>query len=420
MIAPLRHAFNQSFRPEGYQRLQSELSARLDHALGFRVAETPCFLPWSLLEECSAIGAELTHRLVGDARYLEASTRAIPAQYNAAGQDAHPHFMTADFGLVRNADGALRPMLVELQAFPSIYGYQVELCESYLSAYGLSGLGYFLGGHDAASFWQTLGKVILNGHAPENVVLTEVFPEQQKTYPDFLVTARRLGVRIVDIATLIVDRTGGGPARLSYLENGRQVPIARIYNRAIADDIDARQVRLPFDYREPLAVEWAGHPNWYFHISKFSIPWLDHPAVPRAVFLDAWMRGEGRDRLSGNREEWILKPLFGFAGKGIQFAPSEAELAAIPEDQRSGYLLQQRVHFTPVIETPFGLTQAEIRILYAWPDEGSLEPLLSLTRLGRGKMMGVDHNRNQEWVGGSAAFYPKPPREGVTDDFGVG
>jgi len=59
-----------------------------------------------------------------------------------------------------------------------------------------------------------------------------------------------------------------------------------------------------------------------------------------------------------------------------------------------------------VIETPHGPTQAEVRIMYLWPDGGKLEPVISLVRLGRGLMMGVDHNRNQLWVGGSAALFP--------------
>jgi hypothetical protein len=185
--------------------------------------------------------------------------------------------------------------------------------------------------------------------------------------------------------------------------------VHRIYNRAIVDELVRREIRLPFDYREPLDVEWAGHPNWYFYISKFSIPHLDHPAVPPAVFLSDWMAGKGRDRLPPDRNSLILKPLFSFAGKGIQFDPSDEDLLTIPESRRGDYLLQERVKFEPVIETPFGPTQAEIRILYLWPDGGDLDPVLSLIRLGRGKMMGVDHNRSHEWVGGSAAF--SPPRE---------
>jgi hypothetical protein len=205
---------------------------------------------------------------------------------------------------------------------------------------------------------------------------------------------------------------------------GRLVPIHRIYNRAIADELIARNLRLPFDITRGWDVEWAGHPNWYFLISKFSIPWLSqhpasHPVVPPAVFLSDFLEGSGRAELLANGvrlpfytgpesiySELLLKPLFSFAGKGIQFDPTQAQLEAIPGARRRDFLLQQRMHFVPTIETPHGLTQAEIRILYLWPDGGSLTPVLSLVRLGRGKMMGVDHNRNQEWVGASAAFFP--------------
>jgi hypothetical protein len=155
-----------------------------------------------------------------------------------------------------------------------------------------------------------------------------------------------------------------------------------------------------------LDVEWAGHPNWYFRISKFSIPYLDHPAVPAAVFLDDWYAGREAGRLPRDRERWILKPLYSFAGKGIQFAPTDADFAAIPVEERHNYLVQERVRFEPLIQTPEGMTQAEIRILYAWPDGGAMTPLISLVRMGRGLMMGVDHNRDRTWVGGSAAFTP--------------
>jgi len=261
--------------------------------------------------------------------------------------------------------------------------------------------------HTEISFWKLMERVILRGHHPENVVLTEVEPQKQKTLPDFLVTAERLGIKIVDIAELVPDIQPGKPTRLCYNNGKKQVPIRRIYNRAIVDELMRKRIELPFDYRESFDVEWAGHPNWYFHISKFSIPHLDHPAVPPAVFLNDWMAGKGRKRLPEDREQWILKPLFSFAGKGIGFAPSDEMLSAIPKNQRHEYLLQQRVQFEAVIETPHGWTQPEIRILYLWPDGGKLEPVLPLIRLGRGRMMGVDHNQDKEWVGGSAAFYPR-------------
>jgi hypothetical protein len=343
--------------------------------------------------------------LLANAAFLEASEDAVPERFRVPHCPAHPHFMTADFGLVRDEDGALSPRLVELQAFPSIFGFQAVMAASYAETFALpAGLKRFLchsdaGGHDDASYWALLRRVIVGDHAPENVVLLETDPERQKTLPDFHVHEDRLGIRAVDIAKL--KKQG---RRLFYNDAGRLVSIERIYNRAIVDELEQKGVALPFDYRDDLDVEWAGHPNWYFRISKFAIPWLKHWSVPAAMFLDEFDAGKGRDLLPEDREQWVFKPLYSFAGKGVQFGPSNAELATIPPEQRHNFLLQQRVRFEPVIETPHGMTQAEIRIMYCWPDGGALEPMICLIRMGRGKMMGVDHNRNQEWVGASAGL----------------
>jgi hypothetical protein len=231
-------------------------------------------------------------------------------------------------------------------------------------------------------------------------VLAELAPESQKTLPDFYVHEDRLGIKTVDVATLVKQGN-----RLFYRDGARLVPIDRMYNRVIVDEVLRKGVTLPFDYRDPLQVQWAGHPNWYFRISKFSIPYLKHESVPAAVFLDDWFAGRGRDLLPEDREQRVFKPLYSFAGKGVTFAPTDAELAAVPVEERRNYLLQQRVQFEPVIATPEGMTQAEVRILYVWPDDGEMTPMISLIRMGRGLMMGVDHNRDKSWVGGSAGMF---------------
>jgi hypothetical protein len=418
LIAELRRRFNDGFTPARYTRLLRLVDERCGTHVQFRVAETPVFLPFAVLEEMAAAGKDLTRRLLGNAAYLAAARKAIPDGYDVAGETAHPHFLTADFALARNAEDELVPRLVEIQAFPSVYGYQQVLSDAYRDAYDLQrtmgpgSLGSFLGGLDEAGYWTLMAKTVLGSHDPANVVLTELDPQKQKTLPDFEVTARRLGIAVVDIRSL--EPVG---EKLHFRDaGGRLVPIHRIYNRAIADELMARQVRLPFDLTHAWDVEWAGHPNWYFLISKFSIPWLSrppgaHPVVPPAVFVDDFLEGGGRAELERSGvafpqqtgpdtgySELLLKPLFSFAGKGIQFDPTQAELEAIPAARRNEFLLQQRMRFEHTIETPQGMTQAEIRILYLWPDGGSLTPALSLVRLGRGKMMGVDHNRNQEWA----------------------
>jgi hypothetical protein len=199
------------------------------------------------------------------------------------------------------------------------------------------------------------------------------------------------------VDTAVIRREG---RQLFYDRDGRRVPIRRIYNRVIPDELDRKGIELPFDYRDDIDVEWAGHPSWYFRVSKFSIPWLRHACVPRTWFLHE-LAG-----LPDDRENLVLKPLFSFAGGGIVFAPSDAELAAIPEEERTNYIVQERLSFAPVIETPHGPTQVEIRIMYVWTDE--LRPVVPLLRMGRGRMMGVDHNKGLRWVGASAALIEGP------------
>ncbi|MGB6974769.1 MAG: hypothetical protein WBD67_08820 [Terracidiphilus sp.] len=420
MIPELREGYLREFSAEKYTRLLGRLEDVSGTKTAFRIAETPVFVREELLRAMAREGEALLQALMGDAAYLTAARQAIPSGYCVAGETAHPHFLTADFALVREADGALSPRLVEIQAFPSVFAFQAMLGAAYQEVFGLDPeLRTFLGGLEEADYWDLFAKTVVGDEEPEQVVLTEVDPGKQKTLPDFLVTAKRLGIAVVDIASL--EPQGD---TLHYRDaGGRRIPILRIYNRAIAEELAARGVKLPFDLTRPWNVRWAGHPNWYFLVSKFSLPrfWRSDAGrrvVPPAVFLSEFLGGSGRAELEAAGvplpqpgpkavyDELLLKPLFSFAGKGIEFAPTEARLKSIPQRERPGYLLQQRMRFEPTIATPQGATQAEFRILYLWPEGGPLTPALTLVRLGRGRMMGVDHNRNQEWVGASAAFFP--------------
>jgi hypothetical protein len=400
MLQPFRDQFNAAFSTGKYDDLLYRLNHITRSSIEFRVAETPCFFPQSLLEELAETGAVLTRQLLENPTYVEASDQTIPPRFCVPNEDPQPNFMTVDFGLVQNADGTFSPRLVEMQAFPSVFGYQDVLAHQYVETFNLDrGLQVHLGGLTDEGYWRLLREVIVGDHDPENVVLVEIEPDKQKTRPDFRVHEERLHIATVDIARL---RKHGN--RLFYEHAGREIPIHRVYNRAIVDELERKNIELRFDYRDELDVEWAGHPNWYFRISKFSLPYLQHPSVPKAVFLDDWFAHRNLEGLPAERERLLLKPLYSFAGKGIQFAPPDAELQSIPEAERHHYLLQERVAFAPVIATPHGPTQAEIRIMYLWAAGGKLQPAIALVRLGRGLMMGVDHNRDQQWVGASAAL----------------
>ena len=302
-------------------------------------------------------------------------------------------FIQVDFGLVKDASGALHPKLVELQGFPSLYAYQAVLAQVYQEVFGLdASLRYLHRGMDWEGYKALLRQAIVGKHDPENVILMEIDPLHQKTLPDFLVTEELLGIPTVEITE--IEKQG---RELFYKNDGKRVPIRRIYNRAIVDELVRKKLTLNFRFDEELDVEWAGHPNWYFRMSKFSLPYLRHESVPKTYFLD-------RVTEMPDLGKYVLKPLFSFAGLGVLINPTKEDLAAIPKDKRGDYILQERMEFEPVIETPFGGTKAEIRIMYIWVDE--LLPVLTIVRMGRGKMMGVDHNKNMEWVGSSAAFYP--------------
>ena len=320
MLQPYRSDFNSlQFSESRCRELVHRLNQRCGTSISFPICETPCFFSNELMAELAETGRQLTHQLIDNASYMKLSDQAIPAEYRVPNDNPRPNFMTVDFGLVRGADGRLEPKLVELQAFPSILGYQDVLCEEYRRVYGLDeSLGWHLGGLTSESYWNLVRRTVVGDHAPENVVLLEVEPETQKTLPDFNVYADRLGVRTVDLAN--VRKSG---SKLFYQRDGTWVPIERIYNRAIVDEIVRKGIMPGFDYRDELEVEWAGQPNWYFRISKFSLPYLSHPSVPTAVFLDDWFAGE-RGALPDRRNQLLLKPLYSFAGKGIQFEPTDA------------------------------------------------------------------------------------------------
>ena len=256
LIPELRDGFLRKFSPEKYARLLRRLDEQCGAKISFRVAETPVFVRYGLLDAMASEGEALLQALMGDVAYLAAARQAIPPEYCVAGEPERPHFLTADFALERDAEGTLSPRLVEIQAFPSIFGFQALLCSAYQEVFGLDpGLRCFLGGLEEPDYWKLLARTILGNEDPEQVVLADVDPQRQKTLPDFLVTARRLGIAVVDIA--ILEPEG---KTLHYRDQtGRRIPIRRIYNRAIADELAARGVKLPFDLTRPWDVEWAGH-----------------------------------------------------------------------------------------------------------------------------------------------------------------
>lgn len=392
MIPALRQRFNSNFTPEKYQTFLKLMEERCGTPVNFQLSETPCFFSKPLLDQMSQYGEELIRQL-GGLEYRKASFEAIPPDFNVPREAPHPMFIQVDFGLIRDAAGKLQPRLVELQGFPSLYAYQAMLSQTYMEVFELdTNLQYLLSGLDWEGYKQLLRRAILGDQDPQNVILMEIDPKHQKTLPDFLLTEKLFGIATVDITE--IEKRGN---ELFYDRGGQRTPIRRIYNRAIVDELVRKKLRLSFKFTDELNVEWAGHPNWYFRMSKFSLPYLRHECVPKTWFLDRV------EPLPQDLENYVVKPLFSFAGLGVILNPTKEDLANIPKEKRSQYILQERMHFEPVIETPLGGTKAEIRIMYIWLDE--LLPVMTIIRMGRGLMMGVDHNKNMQWVGSSAGFY---------------
>ncbi len=174
----------------------------------------------------------------------------------------------------------------------------------------------------------------------------------------------------------------------------------RIYNRVVFDELIQKGTQLPFDYREELDVEWAPHPNWYWVWSKYSLPFLKHPSVPRATFLS------DLERIPDDLSSYVLKPLFSFAGGGVNIEPTRADVEAVPAADRHAWCLQEKIEYEPALRAvDGGGVKIEIRLMFLRPDDEP-KPILAqnLVRLSRGKMLGVDFNKQFTWVGSSVAL----------------
>lgn len=394
MIPRLRKRFNSSFTPAKYQDFLQGVERACGTHIKFRNSETPCFLPKPLVDRMAAAGEKIVRQLVDNTEYQSRAQREIPPEFRVPGATDHPLFVQVDFGLMRGANGEIEPKLVEVQGFPSLYAYQVLIARQYQRSYGLdAGLRFLPAGLDLDSYYDLLRRAILGSHNPANVVLLEIDPYEQKTLPDFLLTQQITGIKIVNAFDVIQQGR-----RVFYQDSGRLVPIHRFYNRLIFDELERKGKPLPFDLTSDLEVEWADHPSWFYRISKLSIPFLRHPTVPETRFLSEV------DPLPDDLERYVLKPLYSFAGLGVVLGPTREQIAAIPPEKRSEFILQERLSFEPVIDTPCGPTKVEVRVMYLWLDD--LRPGALLLRMGRGQMMGVDYNRDMDWVGSSAAFYP--------------
>ncbi|HXI13098.1 MAG TPA: hypothetical protein VNM92_10705 [Thermoanaerobaculia bacterium] len=397
-----RELFNKAFTPALYERVRRDLPTRLGTEFEFRLAETPVFLPRDLGDRLTTAANEIVDQLSLPER-LSAMRQAIPPRWDTPGMDALPSFTQVDFAIVRGPDGMLVPKLIELQGFPSLSALQVVQRDSWNNILqSIDGLDLdwscWYSGLDRKGFLTFAREVIVGSHDPAEVILMDIDPAHQKTYPDFVATKMLFDVDAVCPTTLIKK----GKTLWRRDARGREIQVKRIYNRVVFDELILKGIDLPFDFREELDVEWAPHPNWYWTWSKYSLPFLDHPAVPRATLVS------NLDCMPDDLSAYVLKPLFSFAGAGVNVDPKPADVAAIPDEQRAAWCIQEKIEYEPaLIAADGGGVKVEIRLMFFRPDNAP-RPILAqnLCRLSRGKMLGVDFNKNFTWVGSSLALQP--------------
>ena len=424
MIPQLRKEFNKNFTKEKYEAFLKELNAAHPGDIEFRVAETPIFVPRDFTQKMIS-ACESIVDIIADPGFNSLSQNAIPNNLKVPGKTNHSHFIAFDFGICINDKGEYEPQLIEMQGFPTLFAYEVLLDDIFRKHFPVPGnFSCYLDNFKRDNYLQLLKEIIAGNENPENVILLEVFPHKQKTRIDFYCTQDYLGIKTVCLTELIKEGkrlfylpdarpsaragTDGDDPRLNdsvgqAVGRGKKTEIKRIYNRIIFDDLQQQTPEVQEKGKilfEELDVEWVPHPNWFYRISKYTLPFIRHPYVPQTFFLNELKQ------IPTDLEHYVLKPLFSFAGQGVVIDVTASDIENIKDPEN--WILQRKVKYADVIETPDIPAKAEIRIFYFWKD-GESRPVATnnLARLSKGKMIGVRYNMNKEWVGGSFCLFEK-------------
>jgi hypothetical protein len=394
MDPQLRPRFNAEFTPDKYAGLVGCVNGTEKWPADFRISETPVFLTRDFTDEVTRAATTIVDA-TRTPEFVKQAASAVPKALEVPNESAHPNFLVVDFAICEEGR-ELVPRLIELQAFPSLFGFQLLLLGCIRKAYPVIPRSWTssFGGIKDEAYLNFLRRTIIADSAPENVVLLEIEPEKQKTRIDFAATER-----LLDIRSVCVTKIKKRGRQLFYGRDGSEVRIERIYNRVIFDELIRRpDLNLPFRFQDDLDVTWVGHPNWYFRISKHSLPFLKTEHTSPTFFADEFPTSEKIDN-------YVLKPLYSFAGHGVDMEPTLQKIAAIEDPHE--WILQRKVDYAPFVATIDGQkSKAEIRMMFVWPDNDRDPTLVNnLVRMSQGKMMGVDFNVEKTWVGASIALH---------------
>jgi hypothetical protein len=390
----LRTKFNADFTTEKYTTLVRCVNETEKWPADFRISETPIFLTRDFTDEVTR-AANAIVALTRTPEFARQAAAAIPKGLEVPNESAHPNFLVVDFAICDEGNRLL-PRLIELQAFPSLFGFQLLLLGCIRKAYPVIPPNWTssFGGIKDEAYLDLLRRTIIADSAPENVVLLEIEPETQKTRIDFAATDTLLAIRSVCVTK--VKKRG---RQLFYDRDGSEVRIERIYNRVIFDELIHRpDLNLSFRFQDDLDVTWVGHPNWYFRISKHSLPFLKTEHTSRAFLADEFLADEKIDN-------YVLKPLYSFAGHGVDMEPTREKVAALENPHE--WILQSKIDYAPFVPTVDGQkSKAEIRMMFLWPENDRNPTLVNnVVRMSQGKMMGVDFNIDKTWVGANIALH---------------
>ena len=407
MIASIRQKFNAAFTEEVYQNYLASLNTPFPGALDFSVAETPIFINKDFTEKVLATGDYVNQVIQSNSfkSITDPSLKNIPLFPN---ETSLPKCIVMDFAIAMNDQNEIVPALIELQGFPSLFAYEILQDECIRKTYKIpEGYSPYLNGYTKEKYMHHL-ETILKGNSildngnhtitnsAKHTVLLEILPHQQKTRIDFYCTEKYFNIPIVCITEIFVEGNN-----LFYERAGQKIKIDRIYNRIVLDELKNQTKEIQDKgalLQNNLAIEWVTHPHHFFRISKYLLPFLNHANIPRTQYVDQLTE------IPTALEKYILKPLFSFAGQGVIIDISAEDISNIKDP--SAWILQEKVEYANCIETPTGPAKAELRLYYFW-DEAKKEYIatMNLSRLSKGKMIGVNYNKTATWVGGSLAYF---------------
>ena len=396
MIATARENFNESYTKEKYDAFLKTINSKYSDAIEFRLAETPIFIDKDFKEKMLST-CESIIDVITSVKFKDMTEKSVPENRIVPHENEHTNFIAFDFGICNNEKKELEPQLVEMQGFASLFAFEVWHDEIFRTSFEIpEHFSPYLNGLNKESYLKLLREIILDKSPIENVVLLELLPEEQKTKIDFYFTKEYTGIEVVCLTELIKEGN-----QIFYIREGKKIQIKRIFNRIVFDELSHQPPEIQEKGKilfENLDVEWVPHPNWFYRISKYTLPFIKHAYVPETIFLnDAKID-------PSTLEDYVLKPLFSFAGQGVVIDVTPKDIAAIQDPQN--WILQRKVTYADVIKTPNEPAKAEIRIFYFWP-KGAKRPIptFNLARISKGKMIGVRYNVDKDWVGGSIAYF---------------